>query len=158
MEPTTLRKGLAPTRPPESRRFPQLAPTPPLPITGRWTGLSNGLRVRLARRFNRAETARRIEALLRQTGAAVAYDVFEHRFDLGVYNTRAASEYPDITLVIGDAEFELFFVAQRERGALGHVSVHESIHDAADDLIRRATESVGRLSLSGIIVFDSLAT
>ncbi|MCZ8315141.1 hypothetical protein [Phreatobacter sp.] len=132
-----------------------MAPAPPLPIANRWTGLSNSLRVRCARSVNRAETARALEALLREIGPPLAYDVFDRSFDLGEPGTPGAPSYPDITIVIGDAEHDLFFVAQRERGALGRVSVHESIHDAADDFMRRATDAVGPWSSARIVVFGS---
>ena len=41
-----------------------------------------------------------------------------------------------------DAEHGLFMVAQRERGVLSFVSVHESIHDAAVDLLSRAARGL----------------
>ena len=128
-----------------------MAATLPLPIANRWTGLSNSLRVRLARQVDRAETARRIEALLRENGPPLAYEVFDRSFDLCPPGTPGPSGFPDITVVIGDAEHDLFFVAQRERGALRRVSVHESILDAADDFMRRATDDAGP-SESGRIV------
>ncbi len=140
-----------------SRRLTRLAPTPPLPIAGRWTGLSNSLRVRLAQRLDRAETARRIEALLREIGAPLAYEVFGRSFDLGADAPFGAWGFPDITIVIGDAEFDLFFVAQRERGALGRISVHESINDAVDDFMRRATDTVGPWGSKRLVVFDDPA-
>jgi hypothetical protein len=133
----------------------RMAPTPPLPIANRWTGLSHSLRVGLARRVDRAETARRIEELLRASGPPLAYEVFDRSFDLCPPGTPGPSGYPDITIVIGDAEHDLFFVAQRERGALGRVSVHESIHDAADDFMRRATGANGPSVSGGIVALDS---
>ncbi len=128
-----------------------MSPVPPLTITNRWTGISNDFRVRLARLVNRDETARRTEALLRQIGAPVAYEVFGHEFAL------CSPAFPDIAFVIGDAEHDLFFVAQRERGALGRISVHESVHDAADDFLGRATDSVGRSHIPKIIALDGAA-
>ncbi len=128
-----------------------MSPVPPLPLTNRWTGISNDFRVRLARLVNRDETARRIEALLREIGAPVAYEVFGHEFVL------CSPEFPDIAFVIGDAEHDLFFVAQRERVALGRISIHERVHDAADDFLRRATDSVGRSHIAKIIALDGAA-
>ncbi len=131
-------------------------PTPPLSIADRWTGPSNSLRIRSARRVNRAETARAIEALLREIGPPLAYEVFDLSFDLGEPGPPGAPSYPDITLVVGDAQFDLFFVAQRERGALGRISVHESIHDAVDDFMRRATDAAGPWRSGRIVICGSL--
>lgn len=128
----------------------------PLLLTNRWTNLSNSLRIRVASLVDRAETARRIEALLRQHGDPIAYEVFDREFKLCAPDMPGVSGDPDIAIVIGDAEHDLFFVAQRERGALSSLSVHESIHDALRDVLGRAGVAVGLSTISGLVARKDL--
>lgn len=118
----------------------------------RWTGPSNSLRIRVARSLDRVETSARIEALLRSKGAAIAYEVFDRDFVLCEPHLPGVQGDPDIALVIGDAEHDLFFVAQRERGGLSFLSVHEAIHDALRDFLGRAMGAESHMHLSGVIV------
>jgi hypothetical protein len=124
---------------------------PPLIITNRWTGVANSSRMRLASLVDRPETSRRIEALLRQVGANVAYEVFDRDFTLCAPDLPGVAGDPDIALVIGNAEHDLFFVAQRERGGLSAISIHEAIHDAVGDFIRRAVGAAGNSHVAGIV-------
>lgn len=110
----------------------------PLSLTNRWTGISSSLRIRVSQLVDRPETARRIESLLRQRGHPIAYEVFDREFILCEPQLPGVQGDPDIAIVIGDAEFDLFFVAQRERGGLSSISVHEKIHDALQDFLGRA--------------------
>ena len=123
----------------------------PLTLTNRWTGISNSLRIRVAGLVDRPETARRIEALLRQQGHPIAYEVFDRAFILCAPHLPGVSGDPDIAIVIGDAEHDLFFVAQRERGGLSSISVHEAIHDALRDFLGRAIGAAGLSAVSGLI-------
>ncbi|MBN8533009.1 MAG: hypothetical protein J0L51_02865 [Rhizobiales bacterium] len=122
------------------------------PITlNRWTGSSNSLRIRVARELDRAGTSGRIEAVLRAHGAPIAYEVFDRDFVLCEPHLPGVQGDPDIALVIGDAEHELFFVAQRERGGLKFLSVHEAIHDAVRDFLGRAMGAESHMHISGVI-------
>lgn len=123
----------------------------PLPIANRWIGISNNLRMRVARSVDRAETARRIEALLREHGAPIAFEVFDREFVLCEPHLPGVKGDPDIAIVLGDAEFELFFVAQRERGGLNAVSVHETIHDALGNFLVKAIGPGGLKHVAGMI-------
>lgn len=125
-------------------------------LANRWTNLSNSLRIRVAGLVDRAETARRIEALLRQHGDPIAYEVFDRDFKLCAPDVPGVNGDPDIAIVIGDAEHDLFFVAQRERGALSALSVHESIHDALRDFLGRAIGTAGPASVSNLLVSKDL--
>jgi len=129
---------------------------PLLTLANRWTNLSNSLRIRSAGLVDRAESARRIEALLTQHGDPVAYEVFDREFVLCAPDVPGISGDPDIAIVIGDAEHDLFFVAQRERGALSSLSVHESIHDALRDFLGRAGSAVGLSTISGLVARKGL--
>lgn len=129
----------------------------PLSLANRWTGPSNSLRIRVARLVNRAQTAQRIEALLRHQGDPIAYEVFDRTFILCEPELPGVKGDPDIAIVIGDAEHDLFFVAQRERGGLSSISVHEAIHDAVRDFLRRATGNNICADSSALIVWDSLS-
>jgi hypothetical protein len=129
---------------------------PPLPLTNRWTNLSNSLRIRVAKLVDRAETAQRIEILLRRSGHPIAYEVFDRAFILCAPHLPGVSGDPDIAIVIGDAEHDLFFVAQRERGGLSSLSVHESIHDALRDFLGRAIGAIGLSSVSDVIAMKDL--
>jgi hypothetical protein len=122
-----------------------------LTVKDRWTGLSNSLRIRTARMVDRPETARRIEALLRQSGHPIAYEVFDCAFVLCAPHLPGVQGDPDISIVIGDAEHDLFYVAQRERGGLSFVSVHEAIHDALRDFLWRSTGTSGTLNGSALL-------
>lgn len=128
----------------------------PLPISNRWTGASSSLRIRVARAIDRAETARRIEALLREHGAPIAYEVFDREFVLCEPHLPGVQGDPDIASVIGDAEYDLFFVAQRERGGLSSISVHESLHDAVRDFLGRSIGPSGVQHASSVIARGSL--
>jgi hypothetical protein len=98
----------------------------------------DSLAARLSARLDRAALALRIEALLRDHGAPIGYALFGREILLCAPALPGVSGDPDIALVLGDAEHGLFVVAQRERGGLSFVSVHEAIHDAAADLLSRA--------------------
>ncbi|MDP2800728.1 MAG: hypothetical protein Q8O26_02485 [Phreatobacter sp.] len=124
----------------------------PLVLSGRWDGPSNSLRIRVARALDRLETATRIEVLLRQHGAPIAYEVFDRSFVLCEPALPGVSGDPDISIVIGDAEHDLFFVAQRERGGLSSLSVHAAIHDAVWDFLRRAAVPSNLHQVSRVIV------
>lgn len=130
--------------------------TPPLTLTNRWTGISNSLRIRSAALVDRPETARRIEALLRAHGDPIAYEVFDREFVLCEPHLPGVSGDPDIAIVIGDAEHCLFFVAQRERGGLSSISLHEAIHDAVRDFLGRSMGGAGFAHSSSIIVNKDL--
>jgi len=123
----------------------------PLSLTGRWTGPSNSLRLRVSRGLDRAETARRIETLLRRHGAPIAYEVFGRDFVLCAPDLPGVAGDPDIAIVLGDAEHELFFVAQRERGGLGPISVHSAPHDAIRDFLVQAMGAAGIAQVSGVM-------
>lgn len=129
---------------------------PLLTLANRWTNLSNSLRIRSAGLVDRAESARRIEALLTQHGDPIAYEVFDREFMLCAPDVPGVSGDPDIAIVIGDAEHDLFFVAQRERRALSSLSVHESIHDALRDFLGRAGSAVGLSTISGLVARKDL--
>lgn len=129
----------------------------PITLTNRWVGLSNSLRLRVARAIDRAETAKRIEALLREHGAPIAYEVFDREFVLCEPHLPGVVGDPDIALVIGDAEHELFFVAQRERGGLSGLSVHESLHDAIRNFLGQAIGPSGLMHVAGLIVRENSA-
>ncbi len=88
---------------------------------------------------------------MREVGAPVAYEVFDSAFVLCAPDLPGVAGDPDIAFVIGDAEHDLFFVAQRERGGLSGISIHESIHDAADDFMRRAAGTAGHSHMAGIV-------
>lgn len=129
----------------------------PLSLANRWIGPSNSLRIRVARLVNRAQTAQRIEALLRQQSDPIAYEVFDRAFILCEPELPGVKGDPDIAIVIGDAEYDLFFVAQRERGGLSSISVHEAIHDAVRDFLRRATGNTNCAESSALIVWENLS-
>lgn len=129
---------------------------PPLSLENRWTNLSNSLRIRVARLVDRAETARRIETLLRQHGDPIAYEVFEREFTLCAPDLPGVSGDPDFAIVIGDAEHDLFFVARRERGALGSLPVHEAIHDALRDFLGRAMGAQGPAFVADVLAMKNL--
>lgn len=105
----------------------------PLSLSNRWTNPSNNLRIRWAQAVDQGVTATRIESLLRRHGAPMAYEVFDRQFCLCAPELPDVAGDPDIALVLGEAEFKLFFVAQRERGGLGSISIHEAVHDAIRD-------------------------
>jgi hypothetical protein len=130
---------------------------PPLILTNRWTGISNSLRIRVARLVDRPETARRIEALLRQHGHPIAYEVFDREFILCEPALPGVIGDPDIAMVIGDAEHDLFFVAQRERGGLSSISVHEGIHNALRDFLGRTIGAAGPSSASSVLAMKDPA-
>ncbi|CAH0287226.1 hypothetical protein [Roseomonas sp. CECT 9278] len=98
----------------------------------------HGSAQRLSARLDRAALAGRLAALLRDHGAPIGYTLFGDDFLLCAPALPGVAGDPDIALVLGDADHGLFVVAQRERGALSFVSVHEAIHDAAADLLSRA--------------------
>jgi hypothetical protein len=129
---------------------------PPLSLANRWTNLSNSLRIRVAGLVDRPETARRIEALLRQHGDPIAYEVFDREFALCAPDLPGVSGDPDIAIVIGDADHHLFFVAQRERGGLRALSVHESVHDALRDFLGRAIGAHGPALVSDVLAMKDL--
>ncbi len=78
--------------------------------------ISNNLRIRVSRLIDRPETARRIESLLRQHGHPIAYEVFDREFVLCEPHLAGVQGDPDIAVVIGDAEYDMFFVPSA-RGA-----------------------------------------
>lgn len=125
-------------------------------IDNRWRGLASSLRRRWAERVDRDQTAMRIEALLRAHGHPIAFEVFERHFILCEPQVPGVQGDPDIAIVLGDAEFDLFFVAQRERGALSGVSVHESVHDAVRDFLGRAMGGTGGSYVHGSVVHRDL--
>ncbi|MCU0883591.1 MAG: hypothetical protein MUC44_01375 [Beijerinckiaceae bacterium] len=125
---------------------------PPLLLTNRWTSTYSSLRIKVARQLDRPATALKIEALLRQHGHPVAYEVFDHDFVLCEPHLPGVRGDPDIAIVIGDAEHDLFFVAQRERGGLGFVSVHEAIGQALRDFLDRAMGSTSHPHVAAVIV------
>jgi hypothetical protein len=130
---------------------------PALPLAHRWTNLSNSLRVRVSLLVDRPRTARRIQLVLREHGAPIAYEVFEQAFALCEPSLPGVRGDPDIALVIGDAEHDLFFVALRERGALSSLSVHEAIHDAVRDFLGRAIGPAGHAHVARVIHGESAA-
>ncbi len=110
----------------------------------RWPGTAAGAAParRLAQRLDRARLAQGLEALLRAHGAPIAYELFGRHLLLCAPALPGVAGDPDIALVLADAEHGLFMVAQRERGGLSFVSVHEAIHDAAVDLLSRAARGL----------------
>lgn len=109
--------------------------TAPFDPAARWPA---SLAARLSARLDRAALTARIAALLRDHGAPIRYELFGRDILLCAPALPEVVGDPDIALVLGDAVQGLFVVAQRERGALSCVSVHEAIHDAAADLLSRA--------------------
>lgn len=128
----------------------------PLSLTNRWTGLPSSLRIRVARLVDRSETTRRIETLLREHGDPITYEIFDHRFMLCEPDLPGVQGDPDIAIVIGDAEHDLFFVAQRERGGLSAISVHEAVDDAVRDFLGRVMGRAGHSHVSGVIARKEL--
>ena len=116
--------------------------TVPYPIASRWP---NDLSMRWSARLDRPRLAQRFEALLRLHGAPIAYELFGRDILLCDPAVPGVAGDPHITLVLGDAEHGLFLVAQRERGSLFYVSVHEAIEDAACDLFVRAAPRLAGL-------------
>jgi hypothetical protein len=116
----------------------------PLRLGSRWTGgaRAGSLSARMARALDRPRLARGLEEALRRHGAPIGYEVFGHRFLLCAPDAPGVAGDPDLAVVLGDAEDDLFFVAVRERGALGSLSVHESVLDAVADFIGRAADSL----------------
>lgn len=125
---------------------------PPLTLAGRWTHSGNSLRIRWAGMVDREATAARIEAVLREHGAAIAYEIFDRQFCLCAPDIPGVAGDPDIAIVLGNAEFDLFFVAQRERGGLSAVSVHESLEDAVRDALGRAMGAAAFGLEAGLVV------
>ncbi len=107
-------------------------------IGNRWTSTFREPGRRMARALDRAAVSRRLEALLRREGEPIAYEVFGRRFVLCEPEVPGVQGDPDIMLILGDAEHDLFIVAQQERGALSAVSGHENIHLALGDFLLRA--------------------
>ncbi len=107
----------------------------PMKLASRWP---NAMAMRMSARLDRPALARGIEALLRPHGGAIAYEVFGRGFLLCAPEVPGVEGDAGIALVLDDAEHGLFLVAQRERGGLSFVSVHEAIHDATADLFSRA--------------------
>jgi len=91
---------------------------------------------RMARTLDRVALAARLRAVLAVHGAPLGYEVFGQDFVLG------GEARPEIAIVIGDAEHDLFFVAQRERGALDAISVHEGAIAAVADFLGRGAEGL----------------
>ena len=123
----------------------------PLQLSNRWTNLSNSLRIRWAEAVDREVTAVRIERLLEGHGAPLAYEVFGRAFCLCAPDLPNVAGDPDIAIVLGDAEHQLFFVAQRERGGLDSISIHESINDAVRDFLGRAMGAKAFEHLAGLV-------
>lgn len=76
----------------------------------------------------------RLSRILREAGHPIAFEVFGDRLVLGD---------DDVTIVIGDAEWDTIFVAQRERGALSSISIHASGERAVCDFLARALSDPG---------------
>lgn len=72
------------------------------------------------------------EALFEILGAHAAPLVYE------VFGETLVMGDSDITIEIGEAEWDSFYVGQRERGALSEVSFHASAERAVTDFLIRA--------------------
>ena len=109
---------------------------------------------RMNRALDRVAVAARLEALLREQGAPIAYQVFGREFLLCAPALPGVQGDPDIMLVLGDAQHDLFFVAQVERGGLSDVSTHDGIHAALGDFLRRAVGGARDLDalMRGLVV------
>ncbi len=123
-----------------------------LDLGARWRPPEAALRIRWAAHVDRDETGERIESLLRRQGHPLSYEVFDRRFTLCAPDVPGVQGDPDIAIVLGEAEFSLFFVAQRERGALSALSVHEAIHDAVRDFLGRAMDHSSPAHVSQTVV------
>ncbi len=89
-----------------------------LTIVNRWRLSEASLRIRWAAHLDQVETAKRIESLLRRQGHPIRFEVFDRSFTLCEPDVPGVKGDPDIAIVLGEAELSLYFVAQRERGAL----------------------------------------
>lgn len=113
----------------------------PYSAVNRWTSTFRAPGRRMARALDRSAVAGRVEALLRERGHPIAYEVFGRRFVLCEPALRGVHGDPDILIILGDAEHDLFLVAQQERAALSDVSAHETIRAALGDFLLRALSS-----------------
>ncbi len=109
-----------------------------LDVMARWNRPLGTPASRLSAGFDRALLAARIRKVLDSWGAPVVYEIFDQRIVLDAPSLPGRQADPEIALAIGDAQGGLLFVAQRERGALGAVSVHETLPDALRDFLGRA--------------------
>ncbi len=123
-----------------------------LNIGNRWRSSEASLRIRWAAHLDQVETGQRIESLLRRQGHPIRFEVFDRSFTLCEPDVPGVKGDPDIAIVLGEAELSLYFVAQRERGALSALSVHESIHDAVRDFLGRAMDNSGPVHVSQTVV------
>ncbi len=96
------------------------------------------------RLIDRDALRERLSNTLREAGHPIAFEVFGEKLVLGD---------DDVTIVIGEAEWDTMFVAQRERGALSCISVHASGERAVSDFLARALADPGECErLAGRIV------
>lgn len=87
-----------------------------------------------ARLIDRDALRERLSNILREAGHPIAFEVFGEKLVLGD---------DDVALVIGEAEWDTIFVAQRERGALSSISIHASGERAVCDFLARALSDPG---------------
>ena len=109
-----------------------------LDVMARWNRPLDTPASRLAAGFDRLLLAERIHKVLESWGAPVHYEIFNRRIVLDAPSLPGRQVDPEIALVLGDARGGLLFVGQREGGALGAVSVHETLVDALRDFLGRA--------------------
>jgi hypothetical protein len=117
-----------------SRKPPGLQGILPLALERLWHQPPHDLRRRWSRLIDRDALRGDLLALLRIDGQPIAYEVFSEKLALGD---------EDIAIVIGDAEWDTIYVAQRERGALSAISVHSSGERAVSDFLGRALTMPG---------------
>ncbi len=116
---------------------------PHLDLGARWRSTESSLRVRWAAHLDQADAARRIESLLRMHGHPISFEVFDRRFTLCEPQVPGVQGDPDIAVVLGEAECRLFYVAQRERGALSALFRPRSHPRCGTRLSGRAIGSTG---------------
>ena len=122
-----------------------------------WATPWHGPSARLARSLDRAALVGRLEAVLRRDGAPIAYELFGNGLLLCAPALPDVPGDPDVALVIGDATMDRFFVAQRERGGLGALAVHEGIASALGDFLLRAVQGRDVAALAAWVMGDGPA-
>ncbi|HRE19912.1 MAG TPA: hypothetical protein PKW21_02620 [Rhabdaerophilum sp.] len=96
------------------------------------------------RLIDRETLRERLSRVLRETGHPIAFEIFGEKLVLGD---------DDVAIVIGEAEWDTVFVAQRERGALSNISIHASGERAVCDFLARALSDPGECErIAGRIV------
>ena len=105
-----------------------------LSLSGLWHQPPTELRRRWARLVDIDTVRSALFKILRAEGSPITFDVFNEVITLGD---------DDIAIVIGQGEWDTFFVAQRERGGLSDISIHSGAERAVADFLGRALSEPG---------------